>query len=816
MAIKITNTEFSPLSLITTEKRDFLFGHVAKDMNLVLEFTVATKIIASTDDPLMFAPSDGYDSLDHIVHSLPSFADFYLGDTIRVSGTVDNNDDYTIIEKISNYDIRVLKDSGTMTQELVADTATIFVTTPITGAKLSYNLIENSEPVSYLSKVDGSYQQAQRGNLNAGSATVMAMYFLNSKCYQVSYGSMNIEGVDLIDTSTDYESKFKITHNFYITPLFTQDQYLDLTNEVAPSYFLNEKCLKYIYKLEALKDITDPNIVQTIEGNAVLGNTGWYGEHYNAVPTNYYITAPIYKDSSGTVIEKLAITTAQQFVEINLYNTVNSPFSTGHKSACVVGFYRTPDDEADYIGNDRYMDENFMLDHCDADAISAGSGIKFGTVRQTIKAVNVTFINSSHITVLVNFQFGSEIISEYLAANRRSYVIFIEAAKADDSGGSNDRIRLLVDANTLFVDESDPTLIDQNVTFLRHYEDEESAGIDEVNAYPEDEIVSQSQVTIDRTNSLTSSVLIDNIKCAVIAKNTVTGETFDLDSYTQSFSGTPIINGQQFIALEIPRPFNIPDTEVRKSIKFTSRQDLQTGNQYFIDVYFPFIFRWEYWTILSSAPAEFYNSSQDLNGFNQFWHHFQTGDWIIEYKQTVTVNKNGTLLTYETESLIQSNDWDSNEDWPGVIKTYDPDTLTELYDAGTSSKFLLGYKPTLVVAEFEHDTDINLDEQTIVIKIEVFEEGGVTGSQRLSSHWEMEPGTTWLKSITSSNKVLKALNTSTKIQGRCLVDYSLLPPKSKFKISSRIYKHEEGAEGVKLMEDGTIKTTEDNFNKLIE
>ena len=74
----------------------------------------------------------------------------------------------------------------------------------------------------------------------------------------------------------------------------------------------------------------------------------------------------------------------------------------------------------------------------------------------------------------------------------------------------------------------------------------------------------------------------------------------------------------------------------------------------------------------------------------------------------------------------------------------------------------------------------------MVIWIEVFEEGGVAGSRRISSVYQYDSDT-WFESVDATKKIKLSLLGNT-VKGECLIDNAQIPlNKQQFKITARIF-----------------------------
>lgn len=332
-----------------------------------------------------------------------------------------------------------------------------------------------------------------------------------------------------------------------------------------------------------------------------------------------------------------------------------------------------------------------------------------------------------------------------------------------------------------------------------------SVTLDEVSfdVFPEDEIVACSKFYIDSNGRENDVVILQNVQSRIIARNTSNNKSFNLDGFIMQTYAYPFQGYAQYMDAQVPRAFHIPAGTIRKYIELKRRPDLDVAGKYYFDLNYPFLFRWEYWTKLPTANSDFFDYAQPNNGLNQWWYHYGSGvaaNWEVHLQVIINATKNGVAQQYTLEQKITPHDYASNEAFiEKNIKTYNPDTLADLSTGG--NVYFYTDKDTLVKATFEKSeppTGV-----TIVLRLEVWEQGGVDGSRRMSSKWPSDSDT-WYKSIDNNYKT-KLEATGNVVVGSALIDFSVIPKNSIFKITSRIY--EIG--GVLTTDDGVPITTDD-------
>jgi len=755
------------------------------------------------------------------------------------------------------------------------------VKTPITGLKYKWNFIENDDALTFESKVDGTEQVALApaisatafqtsgalivgvkyiiSDFNAGddftnvgaasnatgiifTATgttpttysngstlnvVSDLTFIGAKTYQI--GSASVYGNN-INTASLYGFKFTIIHETVLTPFFLSAQWTDLLARIAPDYYFNTACLKSVFDIEAFFNYADPNRSVSGTSDELEGNTGWFDENFNTGVTNYSVDSIVYKDPSAVVIPGISLSTNETTVEITVKNTVDTPFSNNN-TKFTLNFCKAPLNESEYQGNAKTLQENFLFDTA-LNTVGAASvdGDNYGTAYQVLKDVEATFVSSSEILITAKIAMDASIVADLNTLDEARYILFVATQNhLHDAPPPTviDAVTLFVDAQEFYVDLTDPGMIVFANKYLRHYEEDVATeGTTSLEAYKEDEMVAYTQFYVDHTGRTTNTIQLTEITAKLKAKDSVTLAEFDLDEWHLPLSGLPYVAGDQYIDVTYPRPFHIPVAEIRKNIQLKRTPGQDVGLQSYYLLQFPFLIRWEYFLPLLTANYDFFDATEPNNGLNNDWFRYQDllADWKVYYEVIIKAKKDGVPLIFNIEEQALLFDYDDKfVDFQFVsIKSYDPDSLTELLDPSGPTKFLLGYKNTLVKAVFSNLTNhpITLADVHFCVGIEVYEEGGVSGRRRISSVWTLDSDT-WFLSTDGSGKVVKTLQTQVNpgdlIEASMYVDFSKIPlNKDYFKITARLYDGNSLSPLARVDEHDVDRFTEDSDLRIIE
>ena len=799
---------------------NWLLACVDDPIEIEHNISVKTVAVASTTSPIIINNTDGYFGNDQWNLTGGNFTDFNIGDQISLqnySSPFPNYGIYTILDKPAS-DVLILNAQvGTLvgfdTFLPLNDNSSykllVSLTKVATAILYQWNFIKNAEGTNFYSKVDGSVQVASVSGLNpAGGGTNIPMTMLGLKPYQV--GSITIDEVALT-TYLVYSSDYKIKHKTIITPAMLAEQWDDLVAGIAPNYFFNAECLRPVFYFEARYFATDPNLPQTLLLEDSIGNTGWYGELWNGGITNYFIDGLqyYYLGSSGNVSipsVELSTTRSTRFI-FSIKNTVDSPFVAG-STKLLLKFQKAPNDDTEYTANGRDYIHNFVRETALLTVQTSPTAINGDNYSdlaiRSLSNLKATFVSSSEIVITGRFTFNQQSIDVFEESDVPNYILSATIQDHTKQGAYADRVNLLVDATDNFYETSFPSLVNMASKLIPHDCPDYTTAFIDRDKFTEDELVAYTNVEIYedelRLFGITSLELI-KYTAKLLIYNTTTNDEFLIESKSINLPLTsttqPSIAGQQNFSITQPRPFHVPSTEIRKNI--LARRNTLLGNIVF-EFAFPFLNRWEYWVQLANANSAFFNLSEPLNGSNNDWQHYMGADWKAKYVFELNTKVNGVPATYSDSLLFDILDRNlPSENTTCTIKTYDTDTLTELVD-GVGAKYILGYKNTLVKATFLNNIDFfdntiigDEPDTTVVLGIEIFEQGSHYGKRRMSSRY-VSDSDTWFIPLTGQTKT-KLTFTQTgalpiltgKLEAEALIDFNQLTLSNlDYKLTARV------------------------------
>ena len=160
---------------------------------------------------------------------------------------------------------------------------------------------------------------------------------------------------------------------------------------------------------------------------------------------------------------------------------------------------------------------------------------------------------------------------------------------------------------------------------------------------------------------LTKNQLYSTFRVRIMAYNSVTNEEFDLQESLFSFSSIPYdsVNGIYSIDESQTIVTTLPTTSDKRIATFTRVPANDTVLSYGVQIYYPFLCRWEYWLnlLIPTFTSSFYPNQ------NKNWQQYSAAtDWAVKIRLELVDSPNGTLDYHDREFTITNYDYDSNLD----------------------------------------------------------------------------------------------------------------------------------------------------------
>lgn len=422
--------------------------------------------------------------------------------------------------------------------------------------------------------------------------------------------------------------QFEISASLTLTNDGPINRYYDLELSIVQSgvydstQFDYAQCLKLFIKSkwQSILGESFSNLIHIFSEDA---NTGWFDEAFNTSVVDATLVSGI------TELAFDAPTTGTFVIDsASIYNAIGSSY--------------IPDDESYYKNKFFNQTQLGMTVKTSTYALNIpiGSGtnpdganysieINSITTVGTQKTVNFTFDpNAAFTTFFEGREDGDRLFRVWFKAGNVNVLVF------NDQLISNPPVGGALDfENNTYFDHS------ENVTVGTGTKTDYSANI-------EDDIAFFGNFLVDLNANLSS------FNAKIEAFNSVSGETFTLTSANFDFTGIPVVGGKVILNETLPIQTQLPTTSEKRSAILKLDPSIDTVSQYGISIYFPFLYRWEYWLQQLNANADFYPNEQTKN-----WLPYDTtGNWTIRLECTLI--KEG--LSYIYTDQLEIKDYDSN------------------------------------------------------------------------------------------------------------------------------------------------------------
>jgi hypothetical protein len=140
------------------------------------------------------------------------------------------------------------------------------------------------------------------------------------------------------------------------------------------------------------------------------------------------------------------------------------------------------------------------------------------------------------------------------------------------------------------------------------------------------------------------------------AFNPVTNESFDLQTAFFSFASIPMVGGKYVLNESVPLFTSFDSNSAKISALFKLNSTYDTTGEYGVDIFFPFLYRWEYWLAQLNADADFYPNNQTKN----YVPYGNTTPWTLRVR--LELIKEGLMFFNDNTVVIKDYDSDSTID----------------------------------------------------------------------------------------------------------------------------------------------------------
>jgi hypothetical protein len=503
-------------------------------------------------------------------------------------------------------------------------TGTLTCLTATEGMNVAFNFCRNSLS-SEFSLIDGESNRWTVDNLDSLS--------VGSTTYLTRLG--NRSGLPQVNTATIKKISsspliFEVTIETYISPF---------NSNIG---FLASESLASFCKFDAMPVFNNLNVLLS-RTDKYNGNVGYFNENFNGFTPNFIKESIAWTDADDVTIEAMDYSQPSKFsIRINGAFTSSSKFQffAFFPSVDPSDFSNLPTDASkNFIStvetSVKAVNTNYTVNTA---THSSGAAVQFQTVRfeqfTTYAIITGVAVPNADFTDLIQSR----------DTNNRNYRIWVRCENPALDYNSSDMVNVECDNRSLVKTAVPLGTWDENVNFIDHAGNTLELDKDTYTIITEDDVRRESQFILPKGEN-------DFSEIAVIsrAKNTTTGEQFELERFAVNLTSLPTLpDGTKPINTVINRPFNIAFPSLMTQVKFERYAPADDENVYGVQVTYPFLSRWEYWLAQLNASNDFFGNK------NRNWRTYQTNDWQIENVLALTTDAG----QYQNPFVIEIRDYD--------------------------------------------------------------------------------------------------------------------------------------------------------------
>lgn len=812
MAVKVINRQYK--EIFTDGETDWLLGNVGEWQELTLDVEAAIIVLGTVAKPIII----NYVTNTFTLASGEKWGDLGFDNgmflVFKYKHSVDTNsdgtfDDVTVVQQqfsILNIFGSTMEVSGQINGQEFENIPVNFGTKKIHEVEMYVDKVPEGCRVKY-SHI--SNEDSETENLSSffdGSVTEFVLPEIGLQGAETSMEAIGIQsGMSVREIKVTSNGKkpgsiniyqFQIVIKYMISSLF--EDISNFENSEKPSYLKGDGSLTDNFKLEFYPEWNNPNV--RIKNDLVrtqrLGNTGWFNENFNQLPSTAKIDSVKYFDTNGNPMNSLDFGSATK-IQIHISGVPNLNAST----ECGFGFAWIPVDSDTIKEKQTPFHQNSFVQSGDINdgflidtlygSNYIGAGIGGASMDATaIKFTNVNSVIILEATLTPNGNFFTEF--EGKDESDRNYIFWVSVADGSLERNFSDRVALIADFNQLtknvppvgaypYIDNS----------FLEHPFDEDAAGEQVFKGLIQDDILCRLPFRIPNDQSINFEKMTFGVK----AFNVGSGESYDLERHDVDLSTFPVdVNGVQQFNIDAIRGFKLEPGNNKNWVKIQRDSDLDTIGFNGYLAYFGTKIRWEDWITRPDVPSAFFDDTKLSDGFNNDWYDYLiTNGWDLRFFTEIIATENDELIQYENDFKFEFKDYDQNTDLI-VSHEYFRDSDDALLNVGIDPEtgkplgVILKDEATRIEISFAIQTiDVwDLPSTYAVTTIEVDFGSGEFEQRQLSSVWGSESDNP-LKPVSGETKLKMELSGGNQVlTTSCLVDPDLLIDAVRYRITGRV------------------------------
>lgn len=435
----------------------------------------------------------------------------------------------------------------------------------------------------------------------------------------------------------------KTTAITYAQYFFIDIEFLN-TGFYNSTWFASSECLKPYYKLlwSTVEGEPFSQFPIVIKDNA---NSGYFNQYHNTSPNNAVLV-------SGT--DELDYSAASTFDII-----VN-----GITTELGIGAVYVPIDDTYFKNKSDNQSVYTMLLETSGLALSTySSTLNPDGAGFTIEVNSITTVGAQttvNVTFTPNTAFET-FIDENDSTDRRFY-LWIKCGNANLTGFAGSLTKAVPVGGALILN-----------TVNAFYDHSQNINIASVEATAtifdtEDDLAFYCDMRLEKNQTYS------NIKCRIIAENTITNDSFILQETVFDMSTAPVSAGIVLTNQTLTINPNLPTTSVKRDAYFRNKASLNNTLNFGMELYYPFTLRYEYWLQQLNADAVFYPNQ------NKHWSNYSgASDYVLKFE--IELVKNDLAYIYQQEVTDLTYDSEPKIDWTReLLKASDNTPVTSVFD----------------------------------------------------------------------------------------------------------------------------------------
>lgn len=532
--------------------------------------------------------------------------------------------------------------------------------TDLFALEYSFGIIENNDPASYQSLLDGSDQTFYADGIGLGGPRSTAFVDMIPKSPIRSWMTSRPSAtrVKFVSRPSTYVQRFEIEHEYIIVPYNDAD------------FLTGNLSFKYVSKLDFRTSLPNLNTAKVHEDDIQLGSVGYFDENYDGYANDFTISDLVYTDvATASAVTELNIKSRTR-VEFSVASaagnfTVADPFVLFHSFLPEVDEYSDQTDDF----RDIWIFES-ARHTIDTAPVTVG----------ILKELKAVFVNANQIDV--TFEVELTAAQQLRLDAGDDYVIAIELGDGD-TASQPFNVTLAIDFDQYSKDANIPDLMIADVFGFNPYNLFIAPTVDLFSTYKgwiEDEIVSFFRFGVNRTAPKDAEILSARFK--IVAYEDATGETFDLQNEELDLSGQlaappGTINANpwtiQLIDDDRKRNYRLPDGDEFNLLLLET--DDNDGTYQYYEWRIGMKMNWQTWIALPGANNIFIITSEPFNNKNN-----RASNYSLKNGWSIRVQWQFDMKGIDDESVVGETEYNFFTDAFEILDFGDQDGDPTVWD----------------------------------------------------------------------------------------------------------------------------------------